>query len=102
MLNVASNGIATPLLLGRRTTHSRFLIPIKINEKSTCNIKIDFPQAKLLLKTKLIIWDEASMTHKFCIEALDKTITNILKFYNTNYSKLPFEGIIIVLGSDFR
>ncbi|XP_031101909.1 uncharacterized protein LOC116005811 [Ipomoea triloba] len=39
VLNVASSGIASLLLPGGRTAHSRFAIPISINEDSTCNIK---------------------------------------------------------------
>ncbi|GKV24803.1 hypothetical protein SLEP1_g34370 [Rubroshorea leprosula] len=102
VLNVASSGIAALLLPGGRTAHSRFAIPIEINEKSTCNIKMDSPQAELLSKTRLIIWDEAPMTHRFCFEALDRTISDILKFSNSNCSKVPFGGIIVVLGGDFR
>ncbi|XP_076951289.1 uncharacterized protein LOC143624565 [Bidens hawaiensis] len=36
ILTVASSGIASLLLTGRRTTHSRFHIPINLNEDSTC------------------------------------------------------------------
>ncbi|XP_031095170.1 uncharacterized protein LOC115999462 [Ipomoea triloba] len=39
VLNVASSGIASLLLPGGRTAHSRFVIPICVNENSTCNIK---------------------------------------------------------------
>ncbi|XP_019190610.1 PREDICTED: uncharacterized protein LOC109185068 [Ipomoea nil] len=38
VLNVASSGIASLLMPGGRTAHSRFAIPIEINEDSTCNI----------------------------------------------------------------
>ncbi|GLU17006.1 hypothetical protein SLE2022_334050 [Rubroshorea leprosula] len=68
VLHVASCGIATELLLGGRTSHSRFAIPIDINEDSTCNISKGTPLAELLSKTKLIIWDEAPMSHRFCFE----------------------------------
>ncbi|KIJ57520.1 hypothetical protein HYDPIDRAFT_64199, partial [Hydnomerulius pinastri MD-312] len=39
VLCVASSGIASLLLSGGRTAHSRFKIPIPIHEGSTCNIK---------------------------------------------------------------
>ncbi|KAF7814857.1 PIF1-like helicase [Senna tora] len=39
VLTVASSGIASLVLPGGRTAHSRFAIPININEDSTCNIK---------------------------------------------------------------
>ncbi|GJV42164.1 ATP-dependent DNA helicase PIF1-like protein [Tanacetum coccineum] len=34
----------------------------------------DSPLAALLRKTKLIIWDEAPMTHKHAFKALDRTL----------------------------
>ncbi len=38
VLAVASSGIASLLLLGSRTAHSRFKIPIDLHDESTCNI----------------------------------------------------------------
>ncbi|PKC07689.1 hypothetical protein RhiirA5_376858 [Rhizophagus irregularis] len=35
---VASSGIAALLIIGGRTAHSRFKIPLKLNESSTCSI----------------------------------------------------------------
>lgn len=51
-----------------------FKIPITILESSTCNIKQKIDRAKLLKIAKLIIWDEALMTHKYCLEVLNKTL----------------------------
>lgn len=70
VINVASSGIASLLLPGGKTAHSTFCIPLKINEKSTCNVKQQDPRAKLLRETSLIIWDEAPMMHKFCLKHL--------------------------------
>ncbi|KAL1367836.1 hypothetical protein AAHE18_02G078300 [Arachis hypogaea] len=39
VLIVASSGIASLLLPGGRTAHSRFAIPLNLDEFSTCNIK---------------------------------------------------------------
>ena len=39
VLNVASSGIASLLLSGGRTAHSRFIIPINVNEDSVCSIQ---------------------------------------------------------------
>jgi hypothetical protein len=38
MLIVASSGIASLLLLGGKTTHSKFKISIDLHDESTCNI----------------------------------------------------------------
>ena len=76
---VASSGIASLLLPGGRTAHSKFKIPVPIFEDSTCNIIHGSQLAELLNQTNLIIWDEAPMTHKFCFEALDQTLRDIIK-----------------------
>ncbi|CAH9063416.1 unnamed protein product [Cuscuta europaea] len=102
LINVASSGIASLLLPGGRTSHSRFSIPLSIAENSTCNIKRGSPKSRLLIATKLIIWDEAPMTHKYCFEALDKTLRDICSSVNPKNEELPFGGKIVVLGGDFR
>ncbi|XP_031108559.1 ATP-dependent DNA helicase PIF1-like [Ipomoea triloba] len=102
VLNVASSGIASLLLPGGRTAHSRFAIPISINEDSTCNIKQGCPLAELIVRAKLIIWDEAPMMHKHCFEALDKTMRDILRFSDSLSSNKTFGGKTVVLGGDFR
>ncbi|XP_057788286.1 uncharacterized protein LOC131005367 [Salvia miltiorrhiza] len=75
VLPVASSGIASLLLPKGRTAHSRFGIPLDCDENSTCSkIKPDSDLTGLLKKTKLIIWDEAPMTHRYCFEALDRSL----------------------------
>ncbi|XP_031106061.1 uncharacterized protein LOC116010693 [Ipomoea triloba] len=102
VLNVASSGIASLLLPGGHTAHSRFAIPIAINEDSTCNIKQGSPLAQLIVECKLIIWDEAPMMHKHCFEALDKTMRNLLRFKNPCSLDMTFGGKTVVFGGDFR
>ncbi|XP_019150542.1 PREDICTED: uncharacterized protein LOC109147334 [Ipomoea nil] len=102
VLNVASSGIASLLLPGGRTAHSRFAIPININEDSTCNIKQGSPLAVLIVRCSLIIWDEAPMMHKHCFEALDKTMRDLLRFQNPGSLEMTFGGKTVVLGGDFR
>ena len=58
--------------------------------------------ADLFQRAKLIIWDEALMTHKHCFEALDKSLRNAIPCPNGKPSELSFEGKIIVFGGDFR
>ncbi|XP_076922528.1 uncharacterized protein LOC143584332 [Bidens hawaiensis] len=91
VINVASSGIASLLLSGGRTAHSRFHIPINLNETSSCNIKPFTDESHLLTKTSLIIWDEAPMTHKHAFETLDRTLRDILGCRNQ-----PFGGKVIV------
>ncbi|KAM3376292.1 hypothetical protein P3S68_015007 [Capsicum galapagoense] len=58
--------------------------------------------AELLLKTSLIIWDKAAMVNKFCFEALDRTLRDILRVKYENNSDKPFGGLTVVFGGDFR
>ncbi|XP_019170931.1 PREDICTED: uncharacterized protein LOC109166402 [Ipomoea nil] len=102
VINVASSGIASLLLPGGRTAHSRFSIPISVNEDSTCNIKHGSHLAELVIKTKLIIWDEAPMMHKHCFEALDRTMRDLLRFNNPLSADKTFGGKTVVFGGDFR
>nr|XP_025603131.1 uncharacterized protein LOC112695132 [Arachis hypogaea]XP_025630251.1 uncharacterized protein LOC112723204 [Arachis hypogaea]XP_025674055.1 uncharacterized protein LOC112773204 [Arachis hypogaea]XP_025674064.1 uncharacterized protein LOC112773214 [Arachis hypogaea] len=102
VLAVASSGIASLLLPGGRTAHSRFAIPLTPDEYSTCNIKQGTPLAELIIRTKLIIWDEAPMMNRFCFEALDRTMRDLLRVNNESSSGLSFGGKTVVLGGDFR
>ena len=55
VLCVASSGIAALLLIGGRTAHSRFKIPIPCNETTHCNISKNSQLAKLICETDLVI-----------------------------------------------
>ncbi|CAJ2651719.1 unnamed protein product [Trifolium pratense] len=102
VLNAASSGIAALLLPGGRTAHSTFALPFLLNEQSTCGIKWKSVRAELLRKTKLIIWDEAPMMHRFCFEAFDRTMRDIMSSVNPEANTKPFGGMTVVLGGDFR
>jgi hypothetical protein len=90
------------LIPGGRTAHSRFGIPLTIDEISSCNIKPKSPLGELIIKTKLIIWDEAPMMHKHCFESLDRALRDVLKSNNNGRTDIPFGGKVVVLGGDFR
>ncbi|XP_076918202.1 uncharacterized protein LOC143578525 [Bidens hawaiensis] len=102
VLNVASSGIASLLLEGGRTAHSRFLIPINLTEDSQCQVKGNTDVSELLKKTSLIIWDEAPMIHKHAFEALDRTLKDVMNVDLGNTSGSLFGGKVVVLGGDFR
>ncbi|XP_057444098.1 ATP-dependent DNA helicase RRM3-like [Lotus japonicus] len=102
VLNVASSGIASLLLSGGRTSHFRFCIPLQTDETTTCNIKQGSLRANLLIRAKLIIWDEAPMLNKNCFETLDKTLRDIMRQEDESNMKKPFGGKVVVLGGDFR
>lgn len=97
-LAVASSGIAATLLEGGRTAHATFKLPLNVRDNSTnvCHISKQSNTSKLLQKCALIVWDEATMSHKLLIEALDKTMRDLR---NTN---TPMGGCTILFSGDFR
>jgi hypothetical protein len=101
-LAVASSGIASLLLPGGRTPHSRFRIPLDIQEHPVCSIKKNTHLAQLIQQTSLVIWDEAPVNHKHCFEALDRTLRDILASNDPSLANKQFGGITDVLGGDFR
>ncbi|CAK8572798.1 unnamed protein product [Lathyrus sativus] len=99
VLIVASSGIASLLLPGGRTAHSKFKIHVPTLENSTCKVDFSDDHTELLRQTKLIIWDEAPMASKFCFEALDKTLRDIMSNYSN--SDQVFRVQVVVFGGDF-
>lgn len=97
VLCVASTGIIAQLLIGGRTAHSMFKIPIDdLHEGSTCHIDKQSARAELLRQTTLIIWDEAPAQCRYTHEALNRTLQDILD------SDQPFGGVTVVFGRDFQ
>jgi len=85
---------------GRTAHSSKFAIPVPTLQNSTCNVLQGSELAELLKVTKLIIWDEAPMAHKFCFEALDKSLRDLMSSSNNGDS--PYGGKVVVFGGDFR
>ncbi|XP_015966711.1 uncharacterized protein LOC107490440 [Arachis duranensis] len=102
VLNVASSGIASLLLPGGKTAHSRFSIPITITDESTCNIKHGSLKAELLIQSSLIIWDEAPMLNKMCFEALDRTLRDLMSVTDQHKTHQPFGGKVLKLHTNMR
>ncbi|GFY61493.1 ATP-dependent DNA helicase [Trichonephila inaurata madagascariensis] len=73
---VASSGIAATLLAGGRTARSAFKLPLDLarSDSATCNISKGIEQGHVLKTCKLIVWDEATMSHINAFHALDKTL----------------------------
>ena len=95
ILCVASSGIAATLLPGGTTTHSRFCIPLDLDENSVCYVGKNTQLAELLRQISLIIWDEVPMQHKYCFEAVYRMLTDV------RGDQSLFGGIAIVFGGDF-
>lgn len=85
------------LLLGGGTAHSRFGIPLSLDEFSSCTMAHGSDQANLVKEASLIILDEAPMMSKYCFEALDRSMFDIIGKHKTK----PFGGKVVVFGGDF-
>ena len=59
-------------------------------------IKKNSSAANLLRSAALIIWDEVPMQHKFCFEAVDRTLRDI-----RSNSDVLFGGLPAILEGDF-
>ncbi|GJR15039.1 helicase [Tanacetum coccineum] len=88
ILAVASSSIASLLLPARRTTHSRFIIPLELLENSTCGIKHNTHLVKLI--------------QEYAFEALDKTLRDILSYPAPENRNKIFGSMTVLLGGDFR
>ena len=92
-----TSGVAASIMPGGRTAHSRFKIPLNIDDGGYCSFTKQSGTAKLLRQASLIIWDEASMTKRQAVEALDNSMRDMM-----DRPDLPFGGKTIVFGGDFR
>ncbi len=100
---MALSGIAALLLDGGRIAHSCFKIPVQgLNSTSTCYISRDSELAAFLQVATFIMWDEAVMMHKHVFEAVNRSLQDIMVVINPAFKFLPFGGLVVVFGDDFR
>ncbi len=98
VLIVASTGIAALQLPGGWTAHSMFKLPMddKLTPSCVCNIQTQTQRAELIRNADLIIWDELPMTHRYCVEALDRSLRDVTK------KNQLFGGKTILFSGDWR
>ncbi|CAN1135097.1 hypothetical protein LINPERPRIM_LOCUS15732 [Linum perenne] len=99
---VASSEIAATLLPDGVTAHSRFKIPLEVDNLSTCMVKKGTEVAELLKEATLIVWDEAPMVHRLSFEAVDRTLCDLMNTPLSGPQYSPFGGKTVLLGGDFR
>jgi hypothetical protein len=102
-LSMASFGIATLLLEGGCTAHSRFKTPVAgLCGSSACYVPLNSPQAALIRAARLIVWDEAPMAHKHVFEAVNRTLQHAMGAVDPALKDMLFGGKVVVMGGDFR
>lgn len=94
---VAWTGIASTLLFRGTTVHRAFKVPLNLNEDSVAGWPIEHPQSQRVKCTPLIIWDEAPMSPKFALHAVDRFLRGLM-----HNAGAPMGGKVVVIGGDFR
>ena len=94
---MATTGIAANLLKMGRTFHSRMKAPLDPDKDSTLRISAQSNLAELIRMSKLFLIDEATMLDKYNLEAMDRTLRDILQ-----KPTVPFGGKIVILSGDFK
>ena len=93
---VESSGIAGLLLHGGRTAHSKFNLPIRVSEESTCAPQKGTALSECLNGSSLIIRGEDPMAHRRLAECLGRSMRDI-----RSDGRL-YGGVVAVFGGDFR
>lgn len=73
---ITCSGIAATLLDGYRTAHLALKLSLNLQttEQPTCNTSKHSAVEKVLVASKIIIWDECTTVRKSALEALDRTL----------------------------
>ena len=96
VLACASSGIAATVLKGGSTAHNKFKLPIDLNGDSSCDVRDGTDRHKLIFDSKLVVWDEAPMMHRFAVNAVDKMFRRVKQL------EKPFGGVTVVFMGDWR
>jgi hypothetical protein len=65
-----------------------------------CSIKKHTQLSELISQTSLIVWDEAPVNHKYCFEAPDRPLRDILSDSHPAAQGNVFGGITIAFGGE--
>ena len=95
-LAMATTGIAANLLALGRTFHSRLKAPLTPSADSSLQISAQSHLAELVRSTKLLMIDESTMLDRYLLEALNRTLQDLMG------NEKPFGGKILILAGDFR
>ena len=96
-LAMGTTGIAANLLTLGRTFHSRLKAPLTPTEDSTLSISGQSQLATLIKTSKLLLIDEATMLDRYMLEALDRSLRDLL-----GKPDRPFGDKVLILAGDFR
>jgi ATP-dependent DNA helicase PIF1 len=93
----ASTGIAATVLIGGRTLHSTFWIPLEVTDKTESRVKAHKEYAEPIKQLALLFVDEISMLHRDVLNYLDTMFKDVC-----NNKDEPFAGKVVVIGTYAR
>ena len=76
-LATALSAVASKLMEGGSTLHSKLNVPINISKESICSFNKNMAIGKLMQLAILLVIDEVSMGHKHIYEAVDRSLREV-------------------------
>ena len=95
-LATALSAVASKLMEGGSTLHSKLKVPINISKDSICSFNKNTAVGKLMQLAILLVIDEVSMGHKHIYEAVDRSLREVRGV------DAPFGGLCVVFTGDWR
>ena len=95
-LATALSAVASKLMEGGSTLHSKLKVPINISKESLCSFNKNTAVGKLMQLAILLVIDEVSMGHKHIYEAVDRSLREVRGVDAT------FGGLCVVFTGDWR
>ena len=93
----ATSGIASTLLTGGRTVHTKVKVPIQLEfGVSKCAIRENSPVVEMIRRMKFMVIDEVTMGDKALFDTIDRTFKEI------RGNREPFGGIVMLFSGDWR
>ena len=111
VIATATTGIASILLIGASTVHSKFFIPNEIDEDTQSKVGFESASSEkfraadliiidvcinLIFRPKYLLIQEVSMMNKNIFNYIDRMLRDLCS------SDEPFGGKCVVLGGDWR
>ena len=98
----ALTGIASLLLKGGATAHSRFGLPLDLDRTASSNLSVQSEKAKVIRDAALVVIDEATMGDHRQFRIVDVLFRDIMATTAPELADVPFGGKLVVLAGDWR
>ena len=92
MAMVATTGIASTLLINGMTAHRKFMLPLNLPADGRSTMRLETQAAEELKRTRVIVFDEATMANKNMYTAIDHLLQDIME------TDTSFGGKTMLLG----